>query len=353
VGFLIPGGVIMSREGGTSGNRFPYIICMMFLVLILFQLLPFASDNASAQNPQTQFNFLFPESTLPIEVGPGDAQQVIFEGEIEMKHFIPQARQVLVSLNWEIRYDEDSVRPSIKGWTASVSPVQMFLDPLNKVFPIRVVVKSTLGENKDVHYTIILSGTWRSIPGGEGGTIGEFPLHVYTLQYYNIRIFSPHAFTTGFPGEARTYTLSIMNQGNGPDFYEIHFDDLEEHLEPTGWVIRAPSWKTETIAPSEMVNYTFEVHGPQKRWPELWKTRVSEIPLRVESGAARKSGFVDEMGRSTDFRRYSVFYQEKGTRYDIEPCMFCMMAPVILLILINMVVVVSRRFARGKRENLP
>lgn len=345
----------MIRSTGMRRTISGFIFGSLF-ISFLFVIPVNTIPSASAQeNPQTQFNFHFPENSKEMEVGPGDPMQVVFDGTIELLHWIPQARQVVVSLRVDTVYDETfSERASRNTWIASVSPVIVFLDPANKVVPIHVVVKASYGENTDVHYRIVLSGTWQANPGDEGD-VEPYELFSHTIQFYNIQVSASHAFTTGFPGETRLYTLTIMNQGNGEDYYEVSVEDevWKKHLEPRGWIIEMPYETTELVLPDETVNFTFKVHGPLDRWPDIWTTRVSSINLIIESAAAKDAGFYDTDGRSQEFRRYAVYYQEKGTRYDLEPCLVIMMLPVVLILAVNLILTARWRIERWKRENLP
>ena len=195
------------------------------------------------------------------------------------------------------------------------------MNSLQEEEDIRIDVLGYPFENKDVSYDIVLSGTWQANPGGSG-VIDPFTLTSTSTQYFQIRVTSLDSFTTGYPGESRSFSLHVKNDGNGPDAFNIEIEN-QESLYRAGFAFIYHAKRTEMIGANQIANYTFEVIGPKTFVP--WQTRITEVALVVSSEGAMKGAGISEI------IKYSVFYQEKGTHYDIEPCLGAMLFIMIML----------------------
>ena len=320
---IFKGDRAMYGTGGlSSGHPSKFIYSLLGLAVLLSLILIYKSPSAAGQDSNKVFvEFDFDEVTKKINVGPGDPSLVQFKGKVRIKTFIPQGRQVLVNLTCEEEIIE-SAGPSIGDWVAVISPPTLVFDPTIQENEVTVTVRCTQYEYMNAMAKITIGGRWQNNPGNSG-EIKEFTLTAVAAQYSMIRLNAPHSFITGFPGEERPYTLQVTNEGNGEDWFQVKIIN-EENLIDTGFVIVHKTRRTDAVQPGETVNFTFDVIG--SRSMSLWRSRISEVALEVSSVNAEKHSSPEKMS-------YSVFYQEKGTYYDIEPCVVIMSLISILLLL--------------------
>jgi len=314
----------MNGPGGHSGNNPSKVFFSVLGLVILLSLIPFYRAPTAAGQPMDDtvdvvFDFEG-EVVKKVPVGPGDPHMVQFKGKVSITNIIPQGRQILVNLSCETDYVETG-GPTLSKWKTTVTPPYLVFDPSMPEHEITVTVLANQWEYKDAMYNIIIGGRWQKNPGSSG-IIKPFVLTGIAAQYSIVRLNSPHSFITGFPGEKRQYTLEISNDGNGVDWFEVRFLN-EDSLKDTGFAIIRESYRTQEVKPGESINYSFEIIGP--RSPVLWRSRISEISIEVSSVSAEIRGF--------ETMSFSIFYQEKGTYYDIEPCVIIMSIISMLLIL--------------------
>jgi|ETNmetMinimDraft_26_1059896.scaffolds.fasta_scaffold06776_2 hypothetical protein len=320
---IFKGDCAMFGKGGYSRNKISKYICSLLGLVVLLSLIPlYMSPSAAAQDSDKVFvEFDFKEVSKDIEVGPGDPCLVQFKGKARIKSFIPQGRQVLVSLSCDAK-NVDTARPSLDGWSAVVTPPIIIFDPTILENEITVTVQCAQYEYMNAMADIIIGGRWQNNPGGSG-KIKDFSLTAVAAQYSMIRLNSPHSFNTGYPGQQRQYTLEVTNEGNGVDWFDIRITN-EDTLEDTDFVVLRETRITEKVQPGETANFTFDIIGP--RTFTLFRSRISEVSIEVTSVSSENQGSPETMS-------YSVFYQEKGTYYDISLCMGAMAFISIMLLL--------------------
>lgn len=323
MGLLTPGDYAMRDKWESSSVRtYNYTFFLLFALVLLLVIASFPIV-AAQENEKSNFEFTFEEGNYQeMKVGPSHSKRVSFRGKIKYVTSIPQARQIAINLRVNPIHDPSSA-PSKGAWLASVTPPVLYMNSLQEEEDIRIDVLGYPFENKDVSYDIVLSGTWQANPGGSG-VIDPFTLTSTSTQYFQIRVTSLDSFTTGYPGERRSFSLHVKNDGNGPDAFNIEFDKpIQESLISIGFVFIYNTKRTEMIGANQIANYTFEVIGPKTFVP--WQTRITEVALIVSSEGAMKGG------GGSEIIKYSVFYQEKGTHYDIEPCLGAMLLIMIIL----------------------
>ncbi len=319
---IFKGDNAMDGIGGSFGKR-PYKYFYSFLgLIVLLSVIPiYNSPSAAGQELEKVYiEFDFDPAVQSIQVGPGDPCMVQFKGKARITTFIPQGRQVLVNLSYEI-FNDDPTLPSI--WVAAISEPTIIFDPTVQENDVTVTVRCPPFEIKNVMYRIKLGGQWQINPGTSGYIDEPFTLTVVTAQYSMVRINSPHSFVTGYPGEQRQYTLQVKNDGNGEDWFEVKFMNQDSLVE-TGFALVYETKKTEKVQPGETVNFTFDIIGP--RSTVLWRSRISEVSIEVSSLSAEKVGTHEKLS-------YSVFYQEKGTYYDVTFCVAFLSIISIMLFL--------------------
>ena len=337
MGLLIPGDYAMYDKWESSSVRiYNYTFFLLFTLVLLLITASFPIV-AAQEAEKSYFEFEFDRNYDDMNVGPSDSKRVTFKGKIKYITQIPQARQVAIRLKANVIHDPTSTT-SKGSWLASITPPILYMNSLQQEEDIRVQVLGYPFENKDVTYDIVLSGTWQANPGGSG-VVDPFTLTSTSTQYFQIRVTSLDSFTTGYPGERRSFTLNVKNDGNGPDAFNIDFDKpIQESLISIGFVFIYNTKRTEMIGANQIANYTFEVIGPKKF--VAWQTRITEVALIVSSDAATKSG-------GSEVIKYSVFFQEKGTHYDIEPCLGAM---ALIMIILPLTFFFSKRYLLRRRR---
>ncbi len=309
------------QKKGPFIKRFTFSILLIFILMLNYIVIE--TPEAAAQEIQSKYiEFEFQQRHWDIDVGPGDSKLLRLKGKVRFISPFPSGRQVVLNLKIKCTHDPDS-EESLGGWRATVSPpIMSFNTGEQDVWrDITVTVIAYQFDNKGATYDVELGGNWRVNPGTTGD-IEPYVLSVTANQYYMLRVSSINSFITGYPGERRTYTLDIMNQGNGLDSFEIDFLNLDS-LEEAGFVIIAHKKETDDILPDQSANFTFDIIGPQKS--TFYRTRVTEVALVVTSEGSGKNELFPE------FMHSSVFYQERGTYYDIEPCLASMLIILILI----------------------
>lgn len=328
-------------KDNTRRIKIPYNI--FFLIGLGFLLFPIFSnftgsgiENVRGENLESTYvEFSFPTRQKEIDVGPGDPIMVQFKGKVRYisPKPLPMERQIILSLNVECVHDPTSPQPN-GSWVASNSPVLLVFNARDDDWQdITVNVRATPFERMGVTHNIILGGTWMVNPGSSGN-IEPYSLTVTASQFFMLRVSSKHTLITGYPGERRHYSIEIKNQGNGMDAFNIHFENIDS-LETAGFAIISYEQKTGLLGPDESGFFSFDVIGPQSF--VLWRTRVSEIAMTITSeGSEQNLMSVEKMASS-------VFYQERGTYYDIEPCLGTMLFVLVLVPLCFYIYKVKKR----------
>ena len=152
-------------------------------------------------------------------VAPGDSGNVAFTGTVSAD--IPAGgafQDIIVNLRVSSEH----------GWSSSIEPSTILLDPGTEEAPFTVVVKVPPETSYYIDATIMVDGTAQPFPGSSTSEIDPLYGTIKIQQYYRFSLGSETEYIETSPGTDVIFELEIMNEGNARDKFSCEVANLDE-----------------------------------------------------------------------------------------------------------------------------
>ncbi len=196
-------------------------VCFINIIIILSSLILILAPNntVAVGTPVVNLEFDEGEETQEADVRPGESGYVTFPGTVSADLAAGGSVQdVLVNLEaW-----------TEEGWPASVTPSTLLLQPGTEEAEFLATVTVPPETSSSIVGTLYVGGTAEAFPGSLRYSIQSITGTIIIKQYYKFSISCDQPYQECCPDSEMCYNLSIFNEGNGNDSFDIHVTNLED-----------------------------------------------------------------------------------------------------------------------------
>jgi hypothetical protein len=268
------------------------VLIVLMMGSVLFGLsMPgsnFTEDVEAAPNPIPILSLsLFP-SQLQAKVTQSQLGAVTFGGNATVEK-MPNIQRVTVTLQAVVN----------TGWPVVISPQTIaFVNPRTERFTVSVIVppatSSTLTGN------VMVTGTAKA--PGLAPVVASASAVVTIAQYFKLRIEAEQPLREVKPGEITFNTVTVYNDGNGQDTFELEIENSKQ-LAKDQWTVLLGSTDV-SILQDEYAVIKITAQTPQK-W-RLYAKEIHTITVKVTSAEGRSKNLLYA-------KDYPLFLYMKGT----------------------------------------
>ena len=184
-----------------------FFTCLSIIILFGF-LIIFVTDKMVAAPPDVILSF--DESEVGVDIGPGTDGQAYISGLVKCVNHV----QVIVVDLWAEAGD----------FATSITPSKMTLEPGNNEGSFEIVIKVP-NHSSVATYTITAGGTYQTIPGALLTELQPVEAILRINPYMKIVSYKPSGNITGKAGGEVEASMTIRNEGNYDEHFNISLSD--------------------------------------------------------------------------------------------------------------------------------
>jgi hypothetical protein len=195
----------------SKGQIFGLIIIIGLLFLSTYSCV----DCAEA-SPLTEVTLALQEDIPTVDVSPGSSGVVEMDGEVTCEKYGPD--DVKVFLTGSSDFGPAPAEPASFSFTGVSGSVE--------TRPFKVSTRVPMGTSSSITPTLTVQGYFDQ--GGLRTTIAPVSQIIIILQYYKIQYFIEDKEVSVESGEGVKIEFTVVNSGNGEDFFQIDFENRDE-----------------------------------------------------------------------------------------------------------------------------
>jgi len=292
-----------------KGKAVKAFILILILILGMCQVIP---HNVSAIGEIiVELRWDDGQDVQYADVEPGNSGLVTFTGTVSVDI---QAGSAVQDVRIELRVSSEH------GWDATITPEIVMLNPGTEEKQFMATIRVPTETSTTVDAIITVGGTAMPFPAGPADDETEIdPLYgtIIVDQYFRYEVASDPHYIEAEPGEEVQFKVTVRNEGNGKDQFEIsvsNLDDLEKddfEISVDPEMIEVPekgsgtvviTVKTPEAGIGEFVNYekNIDLNVRSKIDPEM-NYQNYDLKVRVQN-----DDILDSVFNSSDFLIYII-----------------------------------------------
>ena len=284
-------------------------------IILIGTVIIFIPDKTMAVPPDVTLSF--DESEVEIDVGTGESSIGTFNGRITSRN---HAQPIEVNLAVEVGYGQ-----------TTIDPMSLILGVGINEETFQVTVRGDPFSSVGTH-PIIVTGTAQNIPGGIIYDLESLEGIIKIKPYMIIRVNSTDHDITGKAGENVEISMTITNQGNYYEHYEVSLSDKNEP--------NVENWEVSTIMDMPLLAMPGQNHTII-----LKITIPNDVPDGKYEIIMSISGGVDSEGTAFE-QGYSLYINVQSGGFSAYTWPWLVSAIIVVLLII--VVIWKRKYILSK-----